>query len=130
MLVDHGFYDGFILGGGDKAMFVAACTRQRHFAYISPLSSRHRKHYLSWAHLFSNAVRGNIGFVSGQAYHLWHGDLSTRRYAERYEGFDRFQFDPRADFAINEHGAWRWSSDKEHLHGYTREYCVLRSGLE
>ena len=130
MLVEHGFYDGFILGGGDKALFAAACGKQQYCADASRLSSRHREHYLSWAQPFSDAVQGDIGFVGGQAFHLWHGGLETRQYVERYEGFDRFLFDPRADLSINEYGAWRWSSDKVQLHDCARQLFELRRGPE
>lgn len=43
-------------------------------------------HYQSWAAPLKRWMAGRqMGFVAGNASHLWHGDLADRRYIERNE---------------------------------------------
>ena len=67
-----------------------------------------------------------IGNVEGDALHLWHGDLRHRRYSERFEGFERFSFDPSTDIAQTKEGVWQWNSDKPDLHAFVRRYFESR----
>jgi hypothetical protein len=120
----HGLYDACIIGGGDIALaraaygcFDLAVSRQ----YLN------RDHYRAWADPFYDAVRAQVAFVEGDLFHLWHGKPERRRYQERHEGLDRFQFDPFRDIAIDQNGAWRWNSDKPEMHDYVRAYFASRS---
>lgn len=120
LLERHGFYDGMILGSGDKAIFSAACGRQEQFVGAYCGGERHGRHYLRWADPFAADVQGRIGCLDGDAYHLFHGDLSNRGYSSRYEGFDQFGFDPALDVTKNAAGAWDWNSDKPAMHDFVR----------
>jgi hypothetical protein len=124
----HRFYDALIMGPGDKAVFCAACGRMDDFARSYQLTPAGWEHYARWARSFFGTVRGNIGFVEGRALHLWHGDLSSRYYAERHAGFAEYAFDPGADIAENPYGAWRWNSDKPRLHEFAARYFERRKG--
>lgn len=42
------------------------------------------EHYMDWAAPFSREVDGKISHVEGLLYHLWHGHLENRNYANRY----------------------------------------------
>lgn len=116
----HGFYDAIILGAGDKALFSAACGRQREFVDAYCGGTTHARHYLDWADEFEGAVRGRLGVIQGDAYHLFHGELENRGYDSRYEGFDQFGFDPDADLRFGEEGAWEWGSEKPAMHEFVR----------
>ena len=124
----HGFYDRLLLGGGDKAIFSAACGRYEDFAKSYQMVPRQRADYESWAKSFFKTVAGRIGYLEGDALHLWHGDLSTRYYSDRYDSFDQFRFDPGTDLIRNAHGVWCWSSDKPELHAFVRRYFERRQG--
>jgi len=127
-LKKHGIYDCLILGGGDKALLSAACGRYEDLAKTYQMNPREHRHYESWARRFFHTVGGKIGYVEGDALHLWHGELSLRHYSDRYSGFDQFQFDPNTDLIRSADGAWRWASDKPKLHAFVRRYFERRQG--
>lgn len=115
-----GFYDAAILGAGDKLMLGAGCGRQTDVAHSVQMNTKQWAHFQPWADRFFRAVNGRISYLSGDLFHLWHGDLASRRYAQRYEGFSRFEFDPSVDIAVSRNGAWQWNSDKPELHAHAR----------
>jgi hypothetical protein len=117
-----GFYDAAILGTGDKALFSAACGYAADYAtgrYLGPLA---RMHYLKWAERFYQDAQKQIGYIEGDLFHLWHGDLVNRRYSNRHALFSKFEFDPYTDIALNEEGVWRWCSEKPEMHEYVRAH--------
>lgn len=120
-LAQLGLYDAAVLGTGDKLMFAAAQARYHEVAVATRMSSPQAGHYVRWAKLFWESVRGRISYVEGDLLHLWHGDLANRRYRQRIRGLGEFNFDPDVDLARTPEGAWRWNSDKPEMHAYVRE---------
>jgi hypothetical protein len=125
VLEETGFYDAFIVGGGDHLMAQAALGAHEHLARIYRLTEAHARHYLAWATRFHRRVDG-MGVIPGRLFHLWHGDLADRRYAERLGILADAGFDPEQDIATDESGCWRWSSDKPRLHSGVRAYFAAR----
>jgi len=125
-LENHGLYDAMILGMGDKMIAAAALGFFEEAMQAHCLNSRHSDHYRQWAIPVHEQVRGQLGYVAGTALHLWHGDLTDRRYAERYENFEAFDFDPGRDLAVDATGCWRWNSDKNDLHRHVEQYFQQR----
>ena len=128
VLAECRFYDACIVGGGDTALIAAF------HGLFDLVIDRHRmnepraEHYLAWARRAARAVAGDIGFIEGDAFHLWHGRIEDRGYAQRHVDFGRFGFDPFDDIAAADAGAWRWNSAKPAMHGYVASY--LRSRRE
>lgn len=127
IIEEHGFYDAWIVGGGDKLMFVSALGRYDEYISRLPMTDRLREHFLDWARRFHATVRGRVGCLDGDLYHLWHGDLGSRQYRGRYELFRRFGYDPYSDIAMNEQGVWQWSSDKPEMHAFVRDFFARRA---
>jgi hypothetical protein len=126
LLDQYGFFDACIVGGGDRALACAAnnCPEvlvKRHF-----MNKSQQDRYMSWADPFYRAVRGQIGYVDVDLFHLWHGGVHDRRTRARHEGLQRFNFDPAVDIAIDTGGCWRWASDKPGMHDYVRSYFSSR----
>jgi hypothetical protein len=71
-------------------------------------------------------LSGQAGVLDGSVLHLWHGDVGHRRYRERHDGLRHYDFDPFADIALDDNGAWRWNSDKPAMHEYVRAYFAAR----
>lgn len=124
---EHGFYDGCIVGGGDRAMACAYYGCFDHVIRRHCMHDRERERYLAWAKPFHDAVGGRVGFLDGDLFHLWHGALRDRKMHERHKGLSRFQFDPAADIAIGDQGGWRWNSSKPQMHDYVRGYFAGRN---
>jgi len=122
----HGFFDACIIGGGDTAMASAAkycfdAVMKAHY-----MNERQRDRYMGWAKPFYETVRGEVGYLDAQIYHLWHGDYRNRRRAGRHEGLQQFQFDPFTDIAKDTNGCWRWATEKAEMHDYIRGYLSSR----
>lgn len=126
LLNQHGFYDACIVGGGDRALNCAAnhCfdeIMKRHY-----WNKRQRDRYVAWAEPFYETVQAETGYLDGDIFHLWHGNVHERRTRTRHEGLQRFQFDPFTDIAIDTNGSWRWNSDKPDMHDYVSRYFSSR----
>ncbi|NNM28497.1 MAG: hypothetical protein HKO57_03190, partial [Akkermansiaceae bacterium] len=127
LLQDCGFYDGLVMGGGDKAMAAAAYGYIDETAAAYKMTAPHARHYRAWAEPFFDRIRGKVGWLDGSILHLWHGDLQKRRYPGRYNGFDAFEFDPYTDVALHSDGSWRWSSSKPEMHEFIARYLASRN---
>ncbi len=127
LLDELGFYDGCIIGGGDTALACAAygCTDvvERLHSMNAAMASRYR----AWAERFHERVGGNVAYIPGDLFHLWHGHLTERGASTRHEGLAPFAFDPNRDVVVNPHGAWDWATDKGPMHAYVREYFASRN---
>ncbi len=123
----HGLYDAFVLGGGDTAISMAAVQqfdlpRQRY-----RLNEPQFAHYLQWAEPFHESIQSRVGYLDLPVLHLWHGELADRRRPEnRFVGFQRFNFDPATDIALDRSQVWNWNSDKRDMHAFVRNYFATR----
>lgn len=122
----HRFYDACIIGGGDSAFVRAAYGRFDDAVRLQHMNERRRMHYLTWARPFYEAVGGSVASLEGDLLHLWHGTPQDRRYRRRTEQLEPFAFDPYEDIALDQNGAWRWSSDKPDMHAFVRGYFAAR----
>jgi hypothetical protein len=116
----HGLYDACILGSADRAIVGAALGRFDIGIKALKMSGARKEHYLAWAHPFHEAIEGRIGHIPGTAYHLWHGDWNDRRYENRQDLLNQYNFNPFVDIAQDDQGLWKWASDKPLLH---QEIC-------
>ncbi len=121
-----GLYDGLIMGAGDKAIASAALGHCEDTVRAYGMNPQQAEHYRSWAEPFFKAMRANVGFVPGAIWHFWHGDLTHRRYGDRYRDFAAFNFNPYSDIALNGDGCWHWNTPKADLHRHVRKYFELR----
>jgi hypothetical protein len=126
LLEQHGLYDAYILGSGDRGILWAALGWFEQAVRYACMGGRRREHYLAWAGPFFDSVQGRVGFIHGRIFHLWHGDLGRRRYGDRHRQLQDAAFDPYTDIAVAANGCWRWSSDKPQLHQLVRRYFESR----
>ena len=76
------FYEKCHIGGCDHIMAHAAagqipssCIEKTFMANIDEINE--------WSREFYGVMKGKIGYVSGDVYHIWHGDLKNRQYHKR-----------------------------------------------
>ena len=82
---------------------------------------------MAWAEPYRDTIRGIIGFLNSNIFHLWHGDIAARGSRTRHQGLRPFHFDPSTDIATADTGVWRWNTNKPAMHEYIRRYFISRS---
>lgn len=122
----NGLYDVCILGTGDRVMLCAAIGEFDYGARSVVMNARQEEHYRRWGARFSAAIGARVCSIDGRLFHLWHGDLSDRRYAGRHQDMERFGFDPFTDIAVDSEGCWSWNTGKAGLHDYVSRYFASR----
>lgn len=114
-------FDASICGGGDFFMVAAmyGWWAHPHLSYYPPTM---RRAFNDWARPFWSQIRGNVGFVPGTVYHLWHGDRSRRQYSERFGWLRQARYDPAKHLSVDASGLWQWNPGTELLQGTLRRY--------
>ena len=79
-------YDKALIGGADHIMAHAAAGQIGH-SCITKSFTDDIESVNDWSRLFYNVVNGKIGYVKGDLYHIWHGDLVKRQYLKRIQDF-------------------------------------------
>jgi hypothetical protein len=125
LLVKHGFYDRNVIGNGDKVLVFAATGQVDDFMMDMGFAPAHAEDCRRWAAGFRREV-SSVGYIDGDIFHLWHGDLQRRQYRARHQILRASNYDPAADIALDEQGCWRWNSPKWEMHRRVREYFWQR----
>ena len=79
-------YDKALIGGADHIMAHAAAGQIGH-SCITKSFTDDIDAVNDWSRLFYSFVNGKIGYVKGDLYHIWHGDLGKRQYLKRIQDF-------------------------------------------
>jgi hypothetical protein len=79
-------FDRALVGGADHIMAHAAAGHIGH-SCITKSFTENLKEIEEWSNKFFNAVKGRIGYVKGDLYHIWHGDIEKRQYLKRIKDF-------------------------------------------
>lgn len=124
ILLEHGLYDACIAGSGDHMMAHAMCGDWESpcIDRIIGTNNKHLEYFRDWGERIYKSVQGRIGYTPGTILHLWHGDRSDRKYVIRNRDLAGFDFDPKSDLRIGEHGCWEWNSDKVEMHNWAVDY--------
>ena len=98
-----GFYDRLVLGGGDMAIPDALLeSSSHHLARYLPPSWQ--ADLAQWKQSVMAGGYRSIGHVTGEVFHLWHGDKKYRFYGERYQITRRIGLNAPDDFVRDENG--------------------------
>lgn len=79
-------YDKALIGGADHIVAHAAAGQVPH-PCITKAFKDDLKPVLEWSHRFSRIVNRRVGYVKGDLYHIWHGDIEKREYLRRVKEF-------------------------------------------
>ncbi|MDA7527663.1 glycosyltransferase [bacterium] len=124
-VLQHGLADAHILGSGDAMLLSAWRGRWRH-PLMRRLNKGWKEHHLRYAAKVYPLVTNNISHVSGDCLHLHHGSKENRNYVGRTTYLTDHDFDPNVDICIDEHGLWKWNSDKPEMHQQVKDYFSER----
>ncbi len=79
-------YDKALIGGADHIMAHAAaghidhnCIRKSFTDDIDAINE--------WSEQFRRVIGGKLGYVNGDLFHIWHGDVAKRQYLKRIQDF-------------------------------------------
>lgn len=79
-------YDRGLIGGADHIIAHAAAGQIPHECIVKSFKDDIENVEI-WMNEFNRVVRGRIGFVEGDLYHYWHGDIAKRQYLRRIKDF-------------------------------------------
>jgi hypothetical protein len=91
---------------------------------LHSLNESRRESYLKWGRPFHRKVANKVGHISGEIYHLWHGDTKNRNYRDRFRVLA--DFNPQADVYIGDNGVWHWTKPNTALAEQLRAHFVNR----
>jgi hypothetical protein len=77
-------FDKALIGGADNIIAHAAAGQIPHPSIAKTFIDNISQIDL-WSRDFYKVTEGKIGFVEGDLYHIWHGDIEKRQYIKRYE---------------------------------------------
>ncbi len=129
LLLAHGFYDAMIVGSGDRSMFCAGIGEFTVIKNSLRLNEKRFSHFLDWAMPFHKAVDGKVGYLEGKLFHLWHGEITNRKYLERHIEFSELSFNPFCDIYKTANGTWNWSNNTENFQVFLKNYFSQRQEL-
>ena len=79
-------YDRALIGGADHIIAHAAAGQIPH-PCIAKSFTDNLAEVIEWSNQFYRVTKGDIGYVKGDLYHLWHGDINKRQYLKRIKDF-------------------------------------------
>ena len=117
-------YDKALIGGADHIMAHAGAGHINHNC-ITKSFTANIEEVNEWSRMFYNAVEGKLGFVKGDVYHIWHGDLKDRQYLKRIQEFTakskKIQKRDENGFYIGE---------DDDINDYMNNYFLVREALD
>lgn len=79
-------FDKALIGGADHIMAHAAAGQIDHVC-IEKSFKDDIESVKEWMEMFHFIMAGEIGYVKGNLYHIWHGDIEKRQYLKRIQDF-------------------------------------------
>lgn len=79
-------YDRALIGGADHIIAHAAVGQINHNC-ITKSFTENINEVNAWSERFYRIVNGRVGYVSGDLFHIWHGDITKRQYLKRIQDF-------------------------------------------
>ena len=113
-------YDKALIGGGDHIIAHAAAGQIGHVC-ITKSFTDDIDDVLNWSKLFHVYAKGKIGYVEGDLFHIWHGDIDKRDYFNRIVNFTS----KAKEINIKDKNGLYVSKDKESIK-YMKNYFKQR----
>lgn len=123
-----GLYDAAIIGGGDSMLMCAALGQLDQEFMRRQANPFERAAIAKWAGEARQAGLFNrFRHVEQTVYHLWHGDLSNRKYGKRHQVTSALGFDPATHLRRAANGAWEWTDPHSAIAQGVRDYFLGRA---
>lgn len=114
-------YDKALIGGADHIIAHAAAGQLNH-SCITKSFTEDIDAVNDWSDKFSKIIGGKLGYVKGDLYHIWHGDIEKRQYLKRIQDFT-----PIAKDITEKDGNGLYVTDNDE---YVKKYFNHREDVE
>ncbi len=88
--------------------------------------SKTKEAVYSWSRQFSAATGNKLDYVSGELWHLWHGDLENRQYLSRTRELSRMKFDLDDDLELNDDDLYEVRENRGGIISWITDYFFAR----
>lgn len=134
-------FEGAVVGGGDKLMYVASLSDDYSASQFQDLSQSkfacsacghrnrsepYRAQLLDWAQRWSAAVDRKVDYARLHLEDMFHGKRDDRGYMTRHDILYRNEFDPVHDLVRDASGCLAWARDKGALKREVEAYFLSR----
>jgi hypothetical protein len=123
-ILNTGFPDMMILGGGDRLLLAASMGY--HDMLDTPLNSSMRNICMIWAKKFFNVIKGQVSYIENTIHHCMQGDYKNRKYFERHNLICKKDFVISNYLKLNEYGAWEWKNPNNKYARVIKSYFTNR----
>jgi hypothetical protein len=119
-------YDKALIGGADHIIAHAAVGEVKHKCIINAFVDNIDE-IIDWSKKFYNVARGKVGYVAGDLYHIWHGDINKREYLKRIKDFTP---ETKSIDKKDKNGLYiTHKEDHKYIKNYFRQREVSKSGV-
>lgn len=134
-------FEGAVVGGGDKLIYVASLAEDFSGSQFQDLSQSkfacsacghrnrsepYRAQMLAWAQRWSAAVDGKVDYARLHLTDMYHGKRDDRGYMTRHDILYRNEFDPANDLIRDASGCLAWRRGKDTLKREVEAYFLSR----
>ena len=120
------FYDAGIVGGADRILIASLIDRLEESFASRSLAPAHMRHLREWVDRAQTFLPMQCAFLAGSVYHLYHGQMSNRKYRLRHAILTECDFDPRVHVSKTAQGVWQWTDEADTLKARVFEYLRSR----
>lgn len=113
-------YDKALIGGADHIIAHAAVGEIHHSCIVKSFTAD-IDDVDDWSNKFYKAAQGKLGYISGDVYHLWHGDLVNRQYLKRIQ-----EFTPMVKSAVKKDDSGMYTTESALVLNYMTTYLDNR----
>jgi hypothetical protein len=108
-VLERGLYDACLSGSADHLMAhaFAGDLVSRCITRTLGESGPALEHFLQWGERSHRAVGRSLSHLSGNVFHLWHGELRRRDYNRRDRAVRATGFNPSEHIRLNPSGCWQ-----------------------
>lgn len=122
-----GLYDGGIVGGADRMLIVQLMGRADESWAVRPMTPGQTRHFHQWSRRLEAAPPMSYGHLDGVVFHLYHGEIASRRYQYRHQILLDCGYDPAVHLVRAPQGVWCWSPEAGELRQQVLAYLTARN---
>jgi len=122
-LINTGFYDAAIVGGGDSLFFLSILNKPE-LIFSWDFTQEQKNHFKAWFDRIK--YKPSFAFIPSTIFHMFHGDSKYRKYSDRHMILTECNFDPNKHIKPTGNGVWMWTKEGARIQNKVYEYMQSR----